>query len=1108
MVCDRLEWDAAAIRAVEIGWRAETEPGFLTLRWSGLDAGVTKASAVSTVYLADGEWHTLLFDVSGDPRWRGTIQSVRLEVNSAGYTVPAARMGLAYVRALPEVNLVPNADQAMAQPGGALFGGWRRETNGLWSVATPRVRPRATYRLDFAAPVSNAVGELQLLDHRGQSLLTVPWSGTNAVVFTAPPLTVTARLTLREDGVAPLLPRLLLVKPAPLFDLPDPWWHASWIWSRQGMGPMGAVWLRREFELPDRPVRAELTMTADDASRLWINGAQRGGNAEWSKPVHHDLTSLLRKGRNEIVVQVDNQGAWGGLLLEMCAESAGGTPFRLFSDSQWTCLEQENAPGSGSVSPPAGSITNPAVVLGQPPMEPWGLNVGYIHTGPSPQALPNTMGLSSAVPGVKVKLAGVRVKGVGRRARIEIDGKAYPPFTSYVPLSFTGAPEGKGKMVSDFAAQGIHLLRMPVDFRPLWTGPERYDFSAVDRAMAVILAADPEAYVILCCGLYAPEWWLQAHPDETMRYYGGEPRNPQHDFQSLSSRLWLEESQEGLVKFIAHVRRQPYAGRIIGMDANSGQTWEWLSDMGYGHDELLFSDFSPCAARAWRDWVRRKYRTEEALRRAWGDPAIRFDTLQTPLPGERQASDMECFLDPRKRVALMDYWQFRGDTVAGNIIALCGTIKEHSDRRWLTSVYYGYLNMISYGYNMLQETGHLGLDRVLQSPDVDCLTGPGLYHWRRLGLAHGFMQPAGSLAANGKLLICEMDQRTFTESLEVQWPNGRVDTVEETIGMMDRDFGLVAARGMGLHWMEMMGKWFREPVVQAAIGREIAAWQSLPAKSLGLTPYEVCVVSDLNSPLYTKLNKADNVHAWAIYEVLRRLNEAGFAWEQVLWEDLLTSRKVGKHKLYIMTNVLVLSPEERARIERRLRKERASVLWLYAPGAFTPDQPAEAANVSETIGMPVTLLAEKRTMSMIMDATWGGGTITLPTATGPWFLPVVTNAAVEVMGHAGDGQALMVRRKDGGRSVWFSVIPNLPPSLLRRIAQDAGVWIYAEGEDPLHIGNDLIFLHAKTTGEKRIRLPFEGRLRPLLGPVEHPVASGEAWLARPPLTYGFVVERK
>ena len=59
--------------------------------------------------------------------------------------------------------------------------------------------------------------------------------------------------------------------------------------------------------------------------------------------------------------------------------------------------------------------------------------------------------------------------------------------------------------------------------------------------------------------------------------------------------------------------------------------------------------------------------------------------------------------------------------------------------------------------------------------------------------------------------------------------------------------------------------------------------------------------------------------------------------------------------------------------------------------------------------------------------------------------------------------------------------------------------------DPLWIGNDLIFLHAATGGEKQIHLPEGLRMQAVIGPLKGDFRSGQKWNAVAGLTYGFLV---
>jgi hypothetical protein len=69
---------------------------------------------------------------------------------------------------------------------------------------------------------------------------------------------------------------------------------------------------------------------------------------------------------------------------------------------------------------------------------------------------------------------------------------------------------------------------------------------------------------------------------------------------------------------------------------------------------------------------------------------------------------------------------------------------------------------------------------------------------------------------------------------------------------------------------------------------------------------------------------------------------------------------------------------------------------------------------------------------------------------------------------------------DGGAAV-YSAAPNLPAGLPRGIAPWAGVRVFCDSDDVLYAGRGMVALHASTTGEKRITLPAQARVRDFFG---------------------------
>ncbi len=168
---------------------------------------------------------------------------------------------------------------------------------------------------------------------------------------------------------------------------PDPWraqWigpaalpgvtldGASWIWSDEtGVdatrnAPAGTQFFRRELDLSNAATisRAVAVFAADNHFKLQVNGKQIGAGDDWQNPVSLDIAAALKPGRNEIVVQADNDPASGsvnaaGLIGKIQIVSGDGAVLEIATDSSW----------KSSANLPAGS--KPVRVLGGLEIPPW-----------------------------------------------------------------------------------------------------------------------------------------------------------------------------------------------------------------------------------------------------------------------------------------------------------------------------------------------------------------------------------------------------------------------------------------------------------------------------------------------------------------------------------------------------------------------------------------------------------------------------------------------------------------------------------------------------------------------------------------------------------------
>ncbi|NLO74764.1 MAG: hypothetical protein GX100_11745, partial [candidate division WS1 bacterium] len=321
--------------------------------------------------------------------------------------------------------------------------------------------------------------------------------------------------------------------------------------------------------------------------------------------------------------------------------------------------------------------------------------------------------------------------------------------------------------------------------RPLtWAEDGTLDFSLVDQWMTALAETSPELWYMLRIRLATPDWWAEQHPEELVRYADSEALTtpPQRGFPytrqaSMASERWRADVSAVLRRLIAHVEGGPHADRVLGYMLNSGGTEEWVY---WGGQQGQIPDYSAPATRAFRHWLREKYGEAKALSEAWGGSlphllsspsetpdwkTLDFDSVEVPAVEARRRAQPYVLRDPRIDQPAIDYDLFLSDMCAETLLGFCSVVKEATQRRKLTGAFYGYLLWQTGLINPALNNAHLALRKLLDSPEIDFLTGITSYDNRQLGGPGSFMLPVEAVQAAGKLHYSEVDLRTHLTSV-------------------------------------------------------------------------------------------------------------------------------------------------------------------------------------------------------------------------------------------------------------------------------------------------------------------------------------------------------
>ncbi len=542
------------------------------------------------------------------------------------------------------------------------------------------------------------------------------------------------------------------------------------------------------------------------------------------------------------------------------------------------------------------------------------------------------------------------------------------------------------------------------------------------------LAHCPDAAIVIRWHLNPPRWWMKQHPEEWTRWANGDLETQDDRTQpirllmddlrrlprvSLASRLWLGMAAEKTRELLHGLASTPEGNSLAGLHLACGVYGEWHY-WGFMRNEPDVS----APMQAWfAEW-----------RQAHGRPA-------SPVPdlAKRTQLDDGIFRDPARREEVIDYYRAQQELVADRILHFCGTAKRAWPRKLLTGTFYGYFFSM---FDRSATGGHLCLDRVLASPDVDYLSAPQAYGdaFRGLGgpgITRGLVESA---RLHNKLFLDEMD-----ETPSWQWQNN-VDTAFKLTDL-DRDYAIIRrnvftsyARGTGLWYYDFgpanAAGWWNERRLMDEITRLNALLTRYHQR-----PYvpaaDVLFVFDTEVFYYTgSIAGSDPLtDPLAVNRTILSAWASGAALETIHLSDL-SRVDLDRFRAVVFGNTWLLTSAQRRFIRDKVMAGGRHVVFQGAPG-YCDGKTLDARFVRDVTGLPVRRFPG--------NGKWA-----------PQFT-VAEDGKVSRLGNT-----------------WFAPQPVNTPAGWRDIFRAAGAHLYVESGDIVHAGGGLVLVHTKAGGSRRI----------------------------------------
>ena len=650
-------------------------------------------------------------------------------------------------------------------------------------------------------------------------------------------------------------------------------------------------------------------------------------------------------------------------------------------------------------------------------------------------------------------------------ARIAVNGSEHLPYFFFVNTETALDSETVDAQIREAAANGIHLFS-GVIYLPLRNAYGDRSFGAIDALIQQTLTADPEGFLLPRLQFVPTNFWARTHDDQMSLYADGN----EGDVSLASTDFWAD-CVDALVALAAHLAdpSTPGGDRVIGLHLDRG---EWFNDAALGHDVSQPNQI------AFQNWLHAKYQSLHGLRAAWHDAAVTWEDAAVPVwPGQApviKKTDTPLYAD-RREGRWVDYAQFSSDIVAEIITSLAATVKTLSHGNLIVAVSYGY----TLEFSSRNDSGHLALGKLLDSPHIDIIAGPNSHRGRAAGSPAAFGAPLDSVALHGKLWLVEDDTKTFLADTETDDDyNPKIVSGAETQAIHQRHFGAALAHGAGVTWMDLWGQgWLKSPDIWRELGslRDQAA--RCDAVAPAATPPEVAVLVDEASLAYLK-NDADGLGENLIGRTRDLLLRTGASVGFYLQSDVVRD-DFPAAKLYLFLNALRLTTPERQAIREKLQRPGKTLAWLYAPGLFDENGPS-SEEVGEVVGMALRRQpwnsrggsTPTEAKHLITDRIRGVKRIGQEEILNPLFA-VTDPQALVVAEYAASGAASLATRehKAGWKSVFFGD-PYLTTELLRGLYAYAGVSVYDAQDDIVYAGeNGALTIHGSFTGQRTISLP-------------------------------------
>lgn len=649
-----------------------------------------------------------------------------------------------------------------------------------------------------------------------------------------------------------------------------------------------------------------------------------------------------------------------------------------------------------------------------------------------------------------------------------------------------------------------------------WVGDNKYNYTAVDSTLNIVLKGHPDRYYLPRIKLNIPIEWALKNPEELYVSFKG-PRNrdeilelakkmskywdtagwsgkvPDNEgrvgLQSFSSERWKQDAGKALIKLVNHLENGPYADRIIGYQIAFGACGETAYWGGFNSTTELKGDYGISNRKAFYDWCIEHHGSLDNLRKAWGIPDLNLSNFQIPNPYvfESDNTTLESFF-LSDRQSCIDYNIFTSRMTADAINYFGRLVKENTEGKPV-GVFYGYLFVQN-----VTRVGHLAIDQLLNSPDIDFLASPKMYYRSDAGWPGGEQTPSLSIRRK-KIWIDELDNPTHLNESSREF---YARNMNETRTLLWREVAKnLAYNNQNFWWMDLIGGWFDNDTIMDEISKLYQVNKRVRGETLKSIS-DILYVTDDKSYTVTSdsYGLCDGHYGGIIPELESELKLTGASVETYRLCDL-EDIPLSQYKLIVFANAFLFEKGQWKRINKRI-PATTTVIWNYAAGIRNPDFAWE--NVQKITGFSIEPCPAGAADGSIKPSRATTKSAPRPKGDGGFkgydiirdfpLIRIIPDEGLTVLGKYSDGSIMTAKRTDKqGRQVVLCAYPGLKAEQLREIAISAGCHMYAPVNCTVYGDQRFISVFPKDNVQGSLKLKSRCNLEEQITGIRYPEAD-------------------